>query len=173
MARFNLEDYDLVENRIRKFYELHPDGRLITELVSATDLGNGKTKWVVKSFAFLNGEDHALDLPKATGFAFEIDGGGGANATSALENCETSSLGRCLANMNLSGNKRASREEMRKVVDAAPSISEPVDERVWLERIAATSTVEALRTLYTEARAAGAGDSVLVPIQDKAAALAG
>jgi hypothetical protein len=38
-----------------------------------------------------------------------------ANKTSALENCETSAIGRALANMGLSGDQRASREEMAKV----------------------------------------------------------
>jgi hypothetical protein len=38
-----------------------------------------------------------------------------ANKTSALENCETSAIGRALANMDMSGNKRTSREEMEKV----------------------------------------------------------
>jgi len=33
--RFNLEDYETVEERIRRFYEDNPDGRIITEWANA------------------------------------------------------------------------------------------------------------------------------------------
>ena len=57
----------------------------------------------------------------STGHAEEIRGQGNVNKTSSLENCETSSLGRCLSNFpmhNFCGSsldKRPSREEMQKV----------------------------------------------------------
>jgi hypothetical protein len=57
----------------------------------------------------------------ATGHAEEVRGAGNVNRTSHAENCETSSLGRCLSNFpkhNFAGtdvNKRPSREEMAKV----------------------------------------------------------
>jgi hypothetical protein len=54
--------------------------------------------------------------PTATGYAHEIHTDRGVNATSFVENCETSSLGRCLANMGFATQgKRPSREEMQKV----------------------------------------------------------
>ena len=31
MARFNLADYETVEDRIKKFYAAHEDGRIVTE----------------------------------------------------------------------------------------------------------------------------------------------
>ena len=31
MARFNLDDYETVESRIKKFYEQNPDGRIVTK----------------------------------------------------------------------------------------------------------------------------------------------
>jgi hypothetical protein len=55
----------------------------------------------------------------ATGWAEEIRGQGNVNKSSHVENAETSSLGRALANAGLSGSdftKRPSREEMAKVV---------------------------------------------------------
>lgn len=114
MAHFNLEDYETVEMRIRRFYENHPDGRIITDNVTQpADRAQGM--WIVKAFIYLSTGDQANDLPKSTGYAFEIDGQGMANKTSALENCETSAIGRALANMDMSGNKRTSREEMEKV----------------------------------------------------------
>lgn len=30
MAQFNLEDYENVETRIRRFYKTHPDGRILS-----------------------------------------------------------------------------------------------------------------------------------------------
>jgi hypothetical protein len=64
----------------------------------------------------------------ATGHAEEVRGAGNVNRTSHAENCETSSLGRCLSNFprhNFAGtdvNKRPSREEMMKVQNTAPKM---------------------------------------------------
>jgi hypothetical protein len=114
MAGFNLQDYETVEERIRRFYKDHPDGRIITEnLTTPEDRERGT--WVVKAIIFYDWEELSRGTPKATGLAFELDGGKGPNQTSALENCETSAIGRALANAGFSGNKRASREEMEKV----------------------------------------------------------
>ena len=106
MAKFNLNDYDTVESRIRKFYEQHEDGRILTDMLSDPDKIEVA---VVKAMLYIG------DTLVATGLAFEREGSGMANNTAHLENCETSSIGRALANYNLSGNKRASREEMEKV----------------------------------------------------------
>jgi hypothetical protein len=116
MASFNPNDYETVEERLRRFWadEANADARVITiNHTSPQDRSVGM--WVVETRIYLSAADQASNLPKATGWAYELDGGKGANLTSALENCETSSIGRCLANMNYSGNKRASREEMNKV----------------------------------------------------------
>ena len=154
--RFNLNDYETVEERIRRFYGDYPDGRILTEDYSTeADRANGV--WRVKATIWLDAKPETL--PKAAGHAFERDGGAGANQTSALENCETSAIGRALANMNMSGNKRASREEMAKVARAETS---EVD---WAKRYGAVTTVEQARELYTEALAAGAPESVLKSIE--------
>jgi hypothetical protein len=103
--KFNLEDYEPVEDRIKRFYADHEDGRITAELLS--DPNNIATT-VVKAYLYL-GENLV-----ATGLAFEKAGEGYVNKTSHLENCETSAIGRALANYNYAGNKRASREEMTK-----------------------------------------------------------
>jgi hypothetical protein len=58
------------------------------------------------------------DVCIATGYAEEVRGAGNVNRTSHVENCETSAVGRALANAGMAGtdvNKRPSREEMSKV----------------------------------------------------------
>jgi hypothetical protein len=62
------------------------------------------------------------DLCIATGYAEEVRGAGNVNRTSHVENCETSAVGRALANAGMAGtdvNKRPSREEMSKVERAS------------------------------------------------------
>lgn len=50
-----------------------------------------------------------------SGMAEEIRGQGNVNKTSALENCETSAIGRALASIGLSGGEYASANEMEAV----------------------------------------------------------
>lgn len=168
MAKFNLDDYETVEQRIKRFYEAHPNGRIITELV---ERDASQKMWIVKAFVFVTDEIEAL--PRATGYAFEIDGSGMANQTSALENCETSAIGRALANMNLSGNKRASREEMEKVARGnQPAVSAPTP-RIDIDAALKTITTKAeARALWVNANKAGATKEALAKIEEAQNALA-
>lgn len=161
--RFNLDDYETVESRIKRFMETNEDGRLVTELITDPLLQEKPIIWVVKSYAYLTAGDQAAGLPKATGYAFEVDGTGGANATAALENAETSSLGRCLANLSMSGNKRASREEMEKVVRSEANVN-----RNWTAEASKLTDVDALRLLWAEAKAAKAPQKTLDQIKELA-----
>jgi hypothetical protein len=113
-GRFNLDDYVDVAERIDQFYAKYPEGRLLTELVNVANWQGKQSQFIVKSYAF-DGQNLL-----STGLAEESFGNSGPNQTSALENAETSSLGRCLANLNFSttrsGNRqRASKQEMQKV----------------------------------------------------------
>ena len=57
-------------------------------------------------------------MPVATGYAEEIKSDRGVNATSFVENCETSAIGRAIANCPLqapASGPRPSRNEMQKV----------------------------------------------------------
>ena len=159
--RFNLADYETVEQRIKRFYELHPEGSIITENLT-TEADRQRGEWVVKATIYLSDGSNANGIAKATGMAFERDGGNGANATSALENCETSAIGRALANMNLSGNKRASREEMEKVARAEQAAQPEIN---WRERYAKVATLDEARALYAEAVANGAPSDVIDSIK--------
>jgi hypothetical protein len=72
------------------------------------------TRYIVKAYLFKDAKD---SLAWATGYAEETVTNRGVNQTSALENCETSAIGRALANAGYAPKgKRPSREEMTKVV---------------------------------------------------------
>ena len=113
MSYFNLSDYEPVENRIRAFWLKYPTGRLITDL-QRTERNDGRIEWICRTEAFTNSEDIR---PQATGFATEIEGTSPVNRANASENCETSSIGRCLANLGFAAKgRRPSREEMGKAM---------------------------------------------------------
>lgn len=167
MARFDLSQYATVAERLDMLYSAYPDARIITENLT-TDADREKKTWVVKATLYLSAEDQLHGLAKSTGHAFEIDGSGGANATSALENAETSATGRCLALANWNGNLNqkslASREEMLKVQRAED------DWRLITDGITDT---EELRKVYADARKLGASPDTLAYMEKKANELKG
>jgi hypothetical protein len=186
MANFNLNDYELVETRIAKFYALYEDGRIHTENMTTKE-ERERGLWVVKARIYKTLEDQRLGCPTSTGYAFEVDGGYGANKSSALENCETSAIGRALANMGLHGNKRASREEMEKVERVAVLTNVMTGEQkvlngknepwakpviIWAEEIAKLDDANGARGLYALAKAENAPKAVLDEITAKGKLLA-
>ena len=108
---FNLSDYQTCAERLELFWKDNPDGRIDTKLIEASP-----TRFIVQAYIYRTEVDQH---PWASGLAEETVSGRGVNATSALENCETSSIARALANAGYSPkgdpSKRASREEMSKV----------------------------------------------------------
>jgi len=110
---FNLADYETVEVRLEKFIKDYPDFRIATELEVVE-----RDRYIVKAYLFKTSSD---SLSWATGYAEEKITDRGVNSTSALENCETSAIGRALANAGYAAKgKRPSREEMNKVVAQKP-----------------------------------------------------
>ena len=117
---FNLADYETVEVRLEKFIKDYPDFRIATELEVVE-----KDRYIVKAYLFKTASD---SVAWSTGYAEEKVTDRGVNATSALEVCETSAIGRSLANAGYAAKgKRPSREEMTKVVAAKP-VKPPVQE---------------------------------------------
>ena len=108
---FNLADYETVESRLEKWWKDYPDGRVATKIEQASD-----TRYIVSAELYKTEADAKA---YATGLASESISDRGVNSTSALENCETSAIGRALANAGYAAKgKRASREEMTKVVQS-------------------------------------------------------
>ena len=99
-----LKDYVEVNTRIMKFYEKYPNGRILTEIVSWND------GVIVMKATVYRDESNVI---AATGHAYEKEGSSFINKTSALENCETSAVGRSLAMLGFEIKKSvASREEV-------------------------------------------------------------
>jgi len=113
---FNLADYETVEVRLEKFIKDYPDSRIATELEVCD-----RDRYIVKAYLYKAAAD---TVAWTTGYAEEKVTDRGVNSTSALENCETSAIGRALANAGYAAKgKRPSREEMSKVV--TPRVMKP------------------------------------------------
>ena len=110
---FNLANYEDVDTRIHKFYETYPDGSILTELIT-----NEEKEGIVifKAVAY---RTHVDTAASAIGYARGARKDRGVDRDFWFENCETSAIGRCLANLGLSAKgKRASSLEMAKVNEA-------------------------------------------------------
>jgi hypothetical protein len=112
---FDLDSYEPVASRFNRFIEWAQHAGIKASVISDMMTEPGSEICVFKTSIIIDG------IVIATGWAEEVRGAGNVNRTSHVENCETSSLGRCLSNFPLEHfassdfNKRPSREEMQKV----------------------------------------------------------
>lgn len=101
------KDYKTVAKRVDEFRKEHKtDYAIITELVSRDDDSVVMMAKIVK--------DDGVVI--ATGYAEEKRSASQINRTSALENCETSAIGRALANFGLGGGEYASADEVANAI---------------------------------------------------------
>jgi len=98
--------YTSVATRVEIFRRYFPDASLVTEIIHDDEL-----RIVLKSIISIN------ESIIATGYAEELRGAGKINSTSALENCETSSIGRALASMGIHGGEYASHNEVHHAIE--------------------------------------------------------
>jgi hypothetical protein len=119
----SIEDYEPVASRLARFWEKHPEGRVITKLITFEG-----DRVIVQADIYVDRED---DRPIATDFAEEIRGSNNVNKTSHIENAATSAIGRALSDADFASStdwtKRPSREEMSKVqrMSGETRITEP------------------------------------------------
>lgn len=152
---FNLEDYETVEERLVKFWKEHPDGRIFTTIIEHT-----LQRFIIQAAIYRTEVDAN---PWTTGYAEETVSTRGVNATSALENCETSAIGRALANAGYaSKGKRPSREEMAKVKATEPrGFSEKLSEKIIMPVEDDAWTVKAVAPAASAAEAVALVQDVL------------
>jgi hypothetical protein len=161
-----LDNYEPVADRIGKFWDKYPKGRLHTEIVLINE-----TEIVIKASAYTDRED---PRPAAIDFAQETRGSSNINKQSFIENCSTSALGRVLATLNFQPKRdgkavRPSREEMKAVSKASTDQTKDFLSRATV--MALGGKLEALRDIYKEAQAAGIDAEDLKKIADLAASL--
>jgi hypothetical protein len=110
----HLEGYVMVEDRLPLFYDEFKDGRITTEVIAHTP-----DSIITKSSIFADADQQERGLPLATGICKEVFTN---QMPKYVEVCETSSIGRALANYQIRGldengnvAKRPSLEEMQSV----------------------------------------------------------
>ena len=86
------KDYVLVNERVQEFHRLYPNGSIRTDLIEFGD------RFIVKAEVCPDVSDRMRIF---TGLAYEMVGSSQINKTSALENCETSAVGRALGFLNI------------------------------------------------------------------------
>lgn len=100
------KEYETVASRVSRFKADNPDFAIHTELLARDD-----TTVVIKAL-ILDPSDRIV----ATGHAEENRQSSQINRTSALENCETSAIGRALAAYGLAGTEFASADEVAQAI---------------------------------------------------------
>lgn len=100
------KDYVEVNQRIKAFRRLYPEGTIETEILKLEG-----TMCVIKATIKIN------DLVLGTGIAYENEGSTFINKTSYIENCETSAVGRALGMCGLGiDTSVASAEEVQNAI---------------------------------------------------------
>jgi hypothetical protein len=121
-GKFDLSSYETVKQRKKRFYDSYPDGRIVVEMVDASQITN-YALFIAKIYK--NRDDQQFGLILSTGHAFELRDKEkklnkygkeyeSVNFSSWTENCEESAVGRALDNAGFASNMKCSREEIEK-----------------------------------------------------------
>ena len=147
--RFNPADYETVDERVRAFHDRHPAGTILTDIVEM-----GDKRVIIRATVSRDGS--RVD---ATGHAMEVIGSSAVNQTSALENCETSAVGRALRNLGVSSRGGPSREEMENhhaAQDDGHIPTTPAELVDLIGKARDTKDLDAVRTLIVTSHLPGA-----------------
>lgn len=132
------KEYETVASRVDTFREAYQAYSITTEIIS------NDNEYVVMKATILDDKS----VIRSTGHAQERYGSTTINTTSALENCETSAIGRALASFGLAGTEFASADEVANAIDQqsqgvsyAPNNNSEMSDKQknWLEKLAHTN----------------------------------
>lgn len=138
------KDYQTVAYRVNKFREQYGNEMsLITEIIYADDK-------VVRMKATISNIEGVI----ATGHAEEYRSSSNINKNSALENAETSAIGRALAALGMGGTEFASADEVARAIGgkpAAPAEKVAIDTAPYITEILQAMTMDGLKKCYIAA----------------------
>ena len=119
------KQYKTVAKRVDEFRKKHNTTMsIITRLIESTD------DFVVMKAEILDKDGRVI----ATGYAEEKRNASMINKTSALENCETSAIGRALANFGYAGGEYASADEVASAIKQQYDTPKPTQKQLDLIR---------------------------------------
>ncbi len=119
------KSYTQVSTRINIFRKYFPTASIETLITYNDDV-----RVIIQTKISLN------DKVIATGYAEEVRGDGNyINQTSAVENCETSSIGRALSNLGLGGSEYASANELENALAQQEQIKQNSNQQTYKPQI--------------------------------------
>jgi hypothetical protein len=129
---FDLDSYEDVNSRIKRFRETHISGRVETHII---DIDITKGYVLIQASVYREHEDL---VPAAIDFAFEIRSDRGVNRDFWVENAVTSAVGRAIG-LLMPSEKRPTKQDMEKVerLSHVPAQSDP-----WATFTVSTENVE-------------------------------
>lgn len=121
---FKGKNYVMVDQRVKAFRKLFPDGFIRTHMVSIED-GVCVMKAEVGSYI----DNYHNELIFATGWAYEKESSSYINKTSYIENCETSAVGRALGflGLGIEGGAICSAEELANAINNQKKTEKPME----------------------------------------------
>jgi hypothetical protein len=118
------KSYTQVSTRINVFRKYFPTASIETLITYNDDI-----RVIIQTKISLN------DRVIATGYAEEVRGDGNyINQTSAVENCETSSIGRALSNLGLGGSEYASSFEVTSAIAKQEQIKQTANQQSYQQQ---------------------------------------
>ena len=127
-------DYIPVNERIKEFWRLYPNGRLNSALLSVED-----GRCIFRAEAY---KDKESEKPDATGYAYENEGSTFINKTSFIENAETSAYGRALGILGIG-------------IDGSVASAEEVETAIENQKTIDNTKVQALEKAISNANISG------------------